>query len=92
MPNGLIALIVVVLLIVVFGTFAVVRFGPPKDARRRQVVNAVAAQIRAETAISTIRDKLIDAPPLDIVGDDLRRQVLKVIRDYETREREITNL
>jgi hypothetical protein len=88
-PNGLIALIVVVLLLVIFGVFTIVRFGPPKDARRKQVTNAVAGQIRAERAIDDIDVVLDDAPPLDIVGDELRRKIKQVIRDYETREREL---
>jgi hypothetical protein len=91
-PNGLIALIVIVLVLAFVGVFVTMRFGPPKDARRRQVNVARDAKARAENTLDDIRNKLIDAPPLDLVGDDLRRQIIDMIRNYEDKEREIRKI
>jgi type II secretory pathway pseudopilin PulG len=90
-PNGLITLIVVVVALVLSGTFLTVRYGPPKDARRREVKAARARELRARRALRQVRDQLSEVPPgaLDIVGTELRRAALDVINDYEAKELEI---
>jgi hypothetical protein len=88
-PNNLIALIVVVLVLAFVGVFVTVRYGPPKDARRRQVKAERDKRLRAVGTIRAIESSLKNQVGLDLVGEEARRQVMKIISDYRDQELEI---
>jgi hypothetical protein len=94
MPNGLIALIVLVLAMLLLGGFLIVRLGPPKDARRRQVKAADGRARRARLALHDVKQILLaeQESSLDLVGLDLRRRSLDVISRYENKELEIEDV
>jgi hypothetical protein len=89
-PNGLIVLIVVVLALLLFGGFMMLRFGPPKDARRRQVKDAQAKARRAAIALRDIEHKLLNTVLLDdLVASDMRQTCLQIINNHRDQELEI---
>ena len=90
MPSGLIGLIAILIAFLLFAGFMVMRFGPPKDARRRQVKDAQAKARRAAIALRDIEHKLLNTVLLDdLVASDMRQTCLQIINKHRDQELEI---
>jgi hypothetical protein len=88
--HGLVGLIVVAILFMTFAGFVLMRFGPPKDARRRQVKIAQAKAVRATKALRDVEDVLLKTVLVDdIVAMDMRQQCMQVITKHRDTELEI---
>lgn len=88
--NALIGFSIFALVVLVVAVFVTVRYGPPKDARRKQVKLAQSEARRTRIVLNDVKKILLaeSESSLDLVGLDLRRRSLNVITDYENKELE----